>query len=93
MIMRGIAHRLVKELDAAAGALEFLQQEHLVDVVASQPVRGGDEDAVVVAESHLIAQAVEGGAVERGAARAPHRGRCVRQPLPHRVRAGRRAAG
>ena len=39
-----------------------------MDVVASQPVRRGDEDAVVVAESHLIAQAVKGGAVERGTA-------------------------
>lgn len=39
-----------------------------MDVVAGEPVRGGDQDAIVVAKAHLIAQAVEGGAVERGAA-------------------------
>jgi hypothetical protein len=59
---------LVEELDRTASALQFLQQEYLVDIVASQPVRRGNQDAVVVAEAHLIAQAVEGGAVEGGAA-------------------------
>jgi hypothetical protein len=53
--MRGVAHRLVEELDRTAGALQFLKQEHLVDVVAGQPVGGGNQDAVVVAEAHLIA--------------------------------------
>jgi hypothetical protein len=70
VIVRGVAHRLVEELDRRAGALQFFEQEHLVDVVAGEAVGGGDEDAVVVIESHLIAQAVEGGAVE-GSAAAP----------------------
>ena len=91
--MWSVAHRLVEELDAAAGALQFLQQEHLVDIVAGQPVRRGDQDAVVVAKAHLIAQPVEGGAVEGWPRSGLRHGRCVRQPRPHRVRAGGRAAG
>ena len=39
-----------------------------MDVVTGEAVGGGGEDAVIVAEAHMIAQAVEGGAVERGAA-------------------------
>ena len=45
----------VGEFHPAAVPLQLLQQEHLVDVVAGQPIWVGDQDKVEAGEGGLIA--------------------------------------
>ena len=67
MILTG-AVPIDEELDAAAVGLQLLEQEGLVDVVAGQPVGVGQEDRVEGGHGRRLAEAVQAGAFERGAA-------------------------
>jgi hypothetical protein len=58
------AHRPVDELDRAAEALELVEQDHLVDVVAGQAIGLGAQDAVELAQPHRIPQPIQAGPVQ-----------------------------
>ena len=60
----------VEERDGAAGAAELLQEQDLVGVLAGQAVGGEDAEDLDLAVAHAIAQGVEAGPVEAGAAAA-----------------------
>jgi hypothetical protein len=47
---------------------ELVQQQHLVDVVAGQPVGGGDHDQVELGQRRVITQAVQAWSAQAGAA-------------------------
>jgi hypothetical protein len=63
-----LAHRPIEELDHRAISLQFFDQQHLMHVVARQPIRRGDQDAVQSGTRGDIAQAVQTRAPEAGAA-------------------------
>jgi hypothetical protein len=68
LVVRIIAHRAIQKLDLAAGALQFFQDYHLMQVVASQPIRCGNEHQIKRRLGGLIAQVIEARAFELGAA-------------------------
>ena len=68
MVVRVVAHGPVQELGCAAGTSPFLQEHHLVDVVARQAVGRRDQHAVDLAALDGVAQAVEPWAHQRGTA-------------------------
>ena len=68
LVVRIAAHRLIEEHDLGAVPLQLLDQEHLVHVVARQPVRLGDQDAVEPGARGGVAQTVEAGPPQAGAA-------------------------
>jgi hypothetical protein len=57
--MRIAAHRPVEEVHHRPVLLQLLNQQHLMDIVARQPIRRGDEDAVQTHARCSIAQAVQ----------------------------------
>ncbi len=59
VIVRVVAHRSVEELGGTASARPLLQEHHLMDVVAREPVGGGDEHAVDLAPLDGVTQAIE----------------------------------
>lgn len=67
LVVRIVAHRPVEELDGHAVFLQFLDQEHLVHVVARQPIRRGDQDAVQPSACGGVAQMVKAGTPQTGA--------------------------
>lgn len=68
LVVRILAHRPVEELDLSTVPLQLLDQEHLVRVVARQPVRRGDQDAVQPGARGGVAQVIEARTPETGAA-------------------------
>jgi hypothetical protein len=66
--MRVLTHGPVEKLHHTPEALEVLQQQHLVDVVAGQPIGGGEKHAVDGDRGHGVTEGVEARAPERGAA-------------------------
>jgi hypothetical protein len=56
--MRVSAHRPVQELHLAATGGQLVDQQHLVDVVAGQPVRRGHQDNVQLGKRCVIAEPV-----------------------------------
>ena len=68
LVVRVLAHRAVDEHRLAASPRQFLQQEHLVDVFAREPVRRGDQDHVQLRGGRAVAQGVEARSGERRAA-------------------------
>jgi plasmid stability protein len=68
LVVRVAAHGPVKERDLRPVLLQLLDQEHLVHVVAGQPVRRGDQDTVQPGARGGVAQTVEPGPLESGAA-------------------------
>jgi len=65
-LILGVApNRAIQELDLAAPALEFFQQDHQLDVVARQAVGIGDQHVPDVAGAHRVAQSVQAGPVQR----------------------------
>jgi hypothetical protein len=66
--VRVLGHRPVEELDLATVRLQFLEQEHPVDVVAGQPVGVGEDDPVERGHGHPVAEAVEPWPLEGGPA-------------------------
>src|SRR4051812_34613785 len=66
--MRIIAHGAIQELGGTSGLRPFLQENHLVHIVAGEAVGSSDEHAVDLAALHGIAQAVQPRADEGRAA-------------------------
>jgi len=64
-----VAGRPIDERYADAPALQLLQDDHLVHVVARQPVRRGDEDQVERRSGRLVPQRVKAGPDEFSAAK------------------------
>jgi len=66
-LIRGIIGNWpVDKFDATAMALEFLHQQHLMNVVASETIGIGDEDVIELSERSEIAELVESGSSEGG---------------------------
>jgi hypothetical protein len=63
-----LTHGPIQKLHPAATPLQFFQQEHLVDVVACQAVRGGDQHQLKRPRGHRIAQPIQARATQGGAA-------------------------
>ncbi len=68
LVVRVAVHQPVEEHDLRPVPLQLLDQECLVHVVARQPIRLGDQDAVEPDTRGSIAQAVEAGPPEAGTA-------------------------
>src|SRR5579883_752462 len=54
LIVRIVAHGPIHELHLAAASFKFFNQQHLVDIVASESVRSSDDDAIKSCSSHLL---------------------------------------
>ena len=63
-----VAHRPLDQLDATAPLGEVIDQEHLMDIVASQAIRGGDQDAFHDCHGDALSQPVEPRSLESGSA-------------------------
>ena len=59
LVVRVGAHRPARELHLAATGGQLLDQQHLVDVVAGQPVRRGHHDDVQIGQRRMIAEPVQ----------------------------------
>src|SRR3712207_4908133 len=59
-----LAHRPLHELYSAAALLQFLEEQHLVDVLARQPVRRGNQQHLELGHRRRIPQGVESGAIQ-----------------------------
>ncbi len=82
LIVRILAHRPVKEFNRCAVSLQLLDQQHLVHVVACQPVRRGDQDAIQPGTRGDVAQAVQAGTPQAGAAVAVVTKNVLRREVP-----------
>jgi hypothetical protein len=54
-----LAHGSIEKLDATAGALELLEEDHLVDIVPREPIWGGQQHQVAPCRRYGIAQGIE----------------------------------
>src|SRR5947209_2295923 len=54
-----MAHGPIHELHLAAASFKFFNQQHLMDIVASESVRGRDDDAIKDGSSHLLSEPIE----------------------------------
>nr|WP_228421535.1 hypothetical protein [Skermanella mucosa] len=54
LIVRVVGNGAMQELDGAAGAAEFFEQQHLVGVLASQSIRAEHDDGRDHAIAHRI---------------------------------------
>jgi hypothetical protein len=59
LVVRVLAHGAVEKPHLAAVALQLRQQQDLMDVVARQPVRRGDQHQIEAAGGGTVAQAIE----------------------------------
>ena len=66
--MRVITHRAIQEFNLTAPALQFVDQQTLVDVLASQTIRGRDQNQLKRAQRRMIAQMIQARAIQRGPA-------------------------
>ncbi len=82
LVVRVAAHRPVEEHHLRPVLLQLLDQERLVHVVARQPVRLGDQDAVEPGARGGVAQAVQARAPQAGAAVAVVAEDTVRRQVP-----------
>jgi hypothetical protein len=67
-IVRIPGHRPVEELDLATGRGQFLEQQHLMDILSRQPVRRGDQHPVEGTERRAVTQPLQAGPLEAGTA-------------------------
>ena len=58
LVVRILAHRPTRELHLAAAPGELVDQQHLADVVAGQPIRRDDHDQVELDQRRIIPQPV-----------------------------------
>jgi hypothetical protein len=70
LVVRVITHRPVQELHLAAVGGQLLDQQHLMDVVAGQPVRRGDHHHVQLGQRRMIAEPIQPRPPQAGAAKA-----------------------
>src|SRR6266508_445233 len=68
LVVGVLAHRPVQELHLAAMPAEFVDEQHLVDVVTGQPVGRGDHDQVKLGQRGMVPQPVQTRAAKAGAA-------------------------
>ena len=68
LVVRVGAHRPVQELHLAATGGQLVDQQHLMDVVAGQPVRRGHQDNVQLGQRRVIAEPVQPRPADTGAA-------------------------
>ena len=68
LIVRILAHRPVQKLDLAAVPAQLVDEQHLVDIVAGQPVGRGDHHQVNLGQRRVIPQAVQARPAQAGAA-------------------------
>ena len=68
LVVRIGAHRPAQELHLAAAAGQLVDQQHLVDVVAGQPVRRGHQHQVKLGQRRVIAEPVQPRPADTGAA-------------------------
>jgi hypothetical protein len=66
--MRIRAHRPVQELHLAAASGQLIDQQHLVDIIARQPIRRRDQHQVQVGQRRVIPQPVQPRPAQAGAA-------------------------
>jgi|SRR5215475_2334517 len=66
--MRIITHWPLDKLDPTAALGEFVDQEHLMHIIAGQAIWGGDQDAVKGRHGGPIPETIETGTVECGPA-------------------------
>jgi len=64
LIMRVITHRTLDKLDPTAALGEFIDQEHLMDIIAGQAIRGSDQDTFEGRHGGPIPETIEPGSVE-----------------------------
>jgi len=62
-----LAHRPVEEVDLASSGRDLLEQQHLMHIVAGEPVGSGDQNAIQLPHGHAVAQPLQPGPLERGA--------------------------
>jgi len=68
LVVGVLAHGPLGELYPTAASLQFFEEQHLVDVLTGEPVRGGQEDHLQLGHRRRVAQGVEAGAVQARAA-------------------------
>src|SRR4051794_40186263 len=62
--MRVVTHRPIQELDLAAGVLQFIHDNHLLDVVPREAIRFGDQHPIEFTRPHRVAQPIQPWPVE-----------------------------
>src|SRR5262245_39818729 len=67
MVMWYLSPRLIEEPDATARLFELFQQDHLMDIVAGQPIWTGNDDPVQRGLFEPIPQAIQSRPIEGGA--------------------------
>jgi hypothetical protein len=82
LIVRILAHRSLDKLDLAPAFFQFLNQEHLVDILTSQPIWSRHQHAIKVRLSYLITETVESWSLETGPAVAIGTYHAVISPFP-----------
>jgi hypothetical protein len=70
LIMRVAAHGPIQELDRAADVFEFLQQHHLMHVVARQTIGCRQQHPIQFAGLGFVPQLIQPGPIQGGAANA-----------------------
>ena len=68
LVMRIIAHRPIQKHNLAAALGEFVDQQHLMDIVARQTIGCGDQYLLEGGKGGVVAQAIQARAIELGAA-------------------------
>jgi len=68
LVVRVITHRSIQELNLTAPALHFIDQQHLMHVLARQTIRGGDQYQLKGTQCRMIAQMIQTRTIQRGAA-------------------------
>ena len=68
LVVRILAHRAVEKFDLAAMRFELFEQQHLMDIIARQPVGRGQHHPIDAALPYGIAQTIQPGAVQLRAA-------------------------
>ncbi len=63
-----ISHRTIQKLNLAAVLRQFIHQQHLVHILASESIGCGDQDQFKGGHRCLVAQPVEAGPIQRGTA-------------------------
>src|SRR5258708_25846487 len=68
LIIGILAHGSLQEMDLTAVSVQFLNEQHLMHILACQPIRGGDDHLVKAAIGGLITQALQTWTTQRRSA-------------------------
>jgi hypothetical protein len=64
LIMRILTHRTVQKFHRATGTFQFLDEDHLVNVVPRESIRAGDHHAVQYSPPRSIPELVQPGPIQ-----------------------------